>query len=592
MKSIGIITARKGSKGLPNKNKLLLLGKPLFEWTIQAAINSKSLTNIILFSDDEDIVSITSEKYPTVQIVPRPAEVSGDKTTHQETIKYVIDHLEYISPEDIIIILQPTSPQRTNKLIDNAIECFFNNKKSRDIDGLSTYQISDGCYGEKLYKLEHENDSLFMVPCLNKNTSLRQECTQLYKENGAIFIQTVKSFINGIKMQIPTTSSSLSAKTVIPMITDIMVDIDTQDDLLKVSDLMSNNIIKNRPRFMIGDREIGPGLRPFVIVEIGINHEGSIEKAKQMVRDAKLSGAECVKFQCHVIEDEMANEAKETIPGNADVSIYEIMSRCAFNLSQEEEIMNYVKDLGLIYMSTPFSRAAADRLESMGVEAYKIGSGECNNYPLIKHIASFGKPVIISTGMNDIASVSPAVDIFRNAGIPFVINQCTSMYPTPYNKVHLNGLNDIKKHYPDAILGLSCHSMGIWTCFGAQGLGACVFEKHFTSNLNWEGPDVPISITPQELKDLIVGLDAIWKAIPGEKKILHEEQVTIDFAYASVVTIAPVKKGEAFTSNNTWVKRPGTGDFMAKDYDMIISGDVVASKDLESDVVLRKTDIK
>jgi sialic acid synthase SpsE len=252
------------------------------------------------------------------------------------------------------------------------------------------------------------------------------------------------------------------------------------------------------PAIKIRERLIGPEYPPFVIAEIGINHEGNLDKAIQMVNDAADANCECVKFQCHVIDDEMIPNS--VVPGNAKESIWEIMSRCA--LSEDEDILlkEYVEVKGMIYMSTPFSRAAAIRLEKMGVPAYKIGSGECNNYPLIRHIAQYGKPVILSTGMNDLNSIQPAVAILRKAGVPFGLMHCTSMYPTPYDRVRLGALRDLAIAFPDAVLGLSDHSLGNYTCFAAVALGACILEKHFTSNLDWPGPDVAISITPFELK--------------------------------------------------------------------------------------------
>ena len=157
----------------------------------------------------------------------------------------------------------------------------------------------------------------------------------------------------------------------------------------------------------INSRKIGDKHPVFVIAEIGINHEGSYKKAKKMIKDAHDSGAECVKFQCHIIEDEMI--PNDVIPANAKESIWDIMKRCSLSQKEEEKLKKYTEELNMIYLSTPFSRAAANRLEEMNIPAYKIGSGECNNYPLIKHIASFGKPIILSTGMNDISSIRKSV---------------------------------------------------------------------------------------------------------------------------------------------------------------------------------------
>ena len=160
---------------------------------------------------------------------------------------------------------------------------------------------------------------------------------------------------------------------------------------------------------LIQNRKIGPGFPPLVIAEIGINHEGSLETAFQMADAAWKAGAEVIKHQTHVVEDEMSKDALKVIPGNSNVSIYEIMKRCALSEEDEVKLKEYVESRGMIFVSTPFSRAAADRLERMKVSAYKIGSGECNNLPLIKHIASFGKPMIVSTGMNDTSSVKKTV---------------------------------------------------------------------------------------------------------------------------------------------------------------------------------------
>ena len=321
-------------------------------------------------------------------------------------------------------------------------------------------------------------------------------------------------------------------------------------------------------KFKIGNREISDSTAPFVIAEIGINHEGSIDKAIQMVDDAAEAGCECAKFQCHIIEDEMI--PNNVIPGNADESIWDIMARCRLTYDETVKLKQYVESKGMIYLSTPFSRAAANRLETLGVEAYKIGSGECNNYPLVSHIASFGKPIILSTGMNDIASVTPAVEILRKAQVPFALLQCTSMYPTPYEKVQLGGVSQLKEAFPDAIVGLSDHSLGIYTCLGAVPLGARILEKHFTSDKTWPGPDVPISIDPRELKELVVGSRAIFSALGGQKEIHQEEQPTIDFAYACVVTTQAIQAGELFNASNTWVKRPGTGEIKAKDYESVL----------------------
>lgn len=345
--------------------------------------------------------------------------------------------------------------------------------------------------------------------------------------------------------------------------------------------------MSTKPSLSIGERRIGPDYPPFVIAEIGINHEGDIKKAKRMVDDAAGAGAECAKFQIHVIEDEMI--PNDVVPGNAKESIWKIMDRCKLTEEEDQELKRYVEAKGMLYLSTPFSRAAADRLERMGVRAYKIGSGECNNYPLVDHIARFGKPVILSTGMNDISTVRKSVEIFEKHRTPYALLHCTSMYPTPYEKVRLGGINDLARAFPNAVLGLSDHSLGIYTCLAAVAFGAAILEKHFTSDKSWAGPDIPISIDPRELKELIVGSDAVHRALGGSKDILPEEKPTIDFAYACVVSIQPIARGQALTRENIWVKRPGTGEIRAVDYEKVLGR--TATRDIPNNTQIRWNDL-
>ena len=340
--------------------------------------------------------------------------------------------------------------------------------------------------------------------------------------------------------------------------------------------------------FFIAGRLIGPEAQPFVIAEVGINHDGSLEKAIQMVDAAADAGAEVIKFQCHITDKEMI--PTDMTPGEiSSERLWDIIKRCELSETEERQVQQHSTARGLIYLSTPFSREAADRLNAMGVPAFKIGSGECNNYPLIDHIARMGKPMIVSTGMNDIASVTKMVEIIRRHGTPLALLHCTSMYPTPYEKVRLGGIADLANSFPGVPIGLSDHSLNIWTCLGAVALGAYILEKHFTISRSWPGPDVPISIEPRELADLIAGSKAIWQARGGAKTILPEEQPVIDFAYATVVSIKPIQKGEVFNMENVWVKRPGLGTIKAERFEEVLGK--VAMRDLAADTHILPSDI-
>lgn len=343
------------------------------------------------------------------------------------------------------------------------------------------------------------------------------------------------------------------------------------------------------PELNIGGRLIGPGHPPLVIAEIGINHNGSLELAREFVDAAASAGVELVKHQTHVVSDEMSGAARRVIPGNAQESIYDIMARCALSEDDEIALKDYVESKGMIFLSTPFSRAAADRLERMGVGAYKIGSGECNNYPLLEHVAAFGKPIILSTGMNSIESVAPAVAIFEKARIPYALLHTTNLYPTPEHLVRLGAMVELAKAFPGAVVGLSDHTTNNLACFGAVALGASILERHFTDSMHREGPDIVCSMDVQACRELIQGSRILHKEIGGSKSPLPEEQVTMDFAFATVVTIADIKAGEVFSKTNLWVKRPGTGALPAKCFNELLGKK--ALRDLKADTHLQKEDV-
>lgn len=317
--------------------------------------------------------------------------------------------------------------------------------------------------------------------------------------------------------------------------------------------------------FKLGNLEIG-GDDILIVPEIGINHNGSLEIAKQMVEAAHRAGARIIKHQTHVIDDEMTPEAKKVIPGNSDKSIYQIMSECSLNEKDEIELKKYTESLGMVYLSTPFSRAAADRLNRMGVVGYKIGSGEMNNYPLVEHIAKFGKPIIISTGMNSMDSVKKVVSILKKYNVPFALLHTTNLYPTNPEQVRLGAMQELMKEFPDIPIGLSDHTTNNLSSFAAVALGAKIIERHFTDTMSRKGPDIICSNDENSLKELINGCSSIQKMLGGHKMALAEEKVTIDFAFATVCAIDDIKKGEVLSEKNIWVKRPGTGEIKAEYY--------------------------
>ena len=218
---------------------------------------------------------------------------------------------------------------------------------------------------------------------------------------------------------------------------------------------------------------------PLIIPEIGINHSGSFEKAIKIIRSAKRAGAKLIKNQTHVIDDEYSIEAKKLVPRNASKNIYDLIKDCSFSIEEEYKLKKFTEKLGMEYISTPFSRAAVDRLVKLKVKLFKIGSGEFNNIPLIEYVCKQNKPLILSTGMNNLKQIYKTVSILKRHKIKFALNHCTNIYPSNYSHARLNFITKLKEIYPKTVIGLSDHSRDNLTSYASISLGAKMIEKHF-----------------------------------------------------------------------------------------------------------------
>ena len=201
----------------------------------------------------------------------------------------------------------------------------------------------------------------------------------------------------------------------------------------------------------IANRKIGKESFPLVIAELGINHGGNLALAKKMVDAAAKSGCEAIKHQTHFIDDEMTEDAKKIIPPNADKSIWEIMEKCSLTKDEEIDLKKFTEDLQMIYISTPFSRNAADFLAEIEIPAFKIGSGECDNLLFVEHIASIGKPIILSTGMQNSVSIENPIKIIESFKVDYAILECTNIYPCPPDQISLGSITDLYSKFDEGL---------------------------------------------------------------------------------------------------------------------------------------------
>lgn len=305
---------------------------------------------------------------------------------------------------------------------------------------------------------------------------------------------------------------------------------------------------------------------PIIIAEAGVNHNGSVERAIAMVEAAVSAGADYIKFQTFKAENLVtARAAKaEYQKQNQPDSDSQLEMLRALELSENDfrRIAAYCRELGIGFMSTPFDIPSADFLATLGMDYWKIPSGEITNLPLLRHIGRFGSKVILSTGMSTIDEVKAAVDVITTAGTErsdIILLHCTTQYPAPYPSVNLRAMNALAPLGCGSV-GYSDHTRGIEVSIAAAALGASVIEKHFTLDRNLPGPDHKASLTPAELTQLCSSVRHVAEALGnGAKEVSEAERPNIAIARKSIVAARHIAKGETFTDENLTVKRPATG---------------------------------
>ncbi len=328
-----------------------------------------------------------------------------------------------------------------------------------------------------------------------------------------------------------------------------------------------------------------------IIAEAGVNHNGSIELAKLLIDEAVESGVDYIKFQTFKSENLVTKTAKQADYqkkniGNSDNSQYNMLKKLELSEEQHFELIEYCNNKGIKFFSTAFDMDSIDFLTSLNLGLWKIPSGELTNYPYVKKIASFGEPVILSTGMSSPEEISDTVNLLVSCGLPkekITILHCNTEYPTPMCDVNLLAMNSIKKQFQTEI-GYSDHTVGIEVPIAAVALGAKVIEKHFTLDRNLSGPDHKASLEPSELKAMVSAIRNIEQALGSEeKKVSSSEMKNKAVARKSIVAAKAIKVGEMFSEENLTVKRPGIGISPMK-WESVIGQ--VAIRDFEQDELI------
>jgi N,N'-diacetyllegionaminate synthase len=303
-----------------------------------------------------------------------------------------------------------------------------------------------------------------------------------------------------------------------------------------------------------------------VIAEAGVNHNGSLVTAKQLVDVASEAGADMVKFQTFSADRLVTMSANKAEYQNkttgASESQYAMIKKLEISLEMHEDIIAYCKQCNIEFFSTGFDIQSIDLLDDLGLEQVKIPSGEITNLPYLRHVGKYGKPVILSTGMANMGEIETALDVLETSGTQrknITILHCNTEYPTPMEDVNLKAMLTIRDAFGVAV-GYSDHTLGIEVSIAAVAMGATVIEKHFTLDRTLPGPDHKASLEPGELKEMVQAIRNIEKAIgDGIKRPSTSEMKNIPIVRKSIVAANPIKAGESFTNKNLTVKRPGIG---------------------------------
>ena len=314
----------------------------------------------------------------------------------------------------------------------------------------------------------------------------------------------------------------------------------------------------------------------FIIAEAGVNHNGSIELAKKLIDIACDAKANAVKFQTFKTENLVSKNASKAQYQKQttckEESQFDMIKKLELDINTHKELISYAKEKNITFLSTPFDHESIELLDNLGIEIFKIPSGEITNLPYLQKIGALKKKVILSTGMSNINEIEDALNILTNAGTKkqnITVLHANTMYPTPINDVNLNAMLSIKKTF-DVKVGYSDHTLGIEVDIAAVALGASVIEKHFTLDKTMNGPDHKASLEPDELKQMVKAIRNIELAMgDGIKKPSPSEKPNMQVARKSIIANKEIKKGEKFSKENLTIKRPGNGISPMKFYDII-----------------------
>jgi sialic acid synthase len=563
-----IIPARGGSKRIPKKNIKMYCDKPLLVHSIEQAKQSKLIDRIVVSTDDNEIAEIA--KKSGAEIIMRPKHLAEDHSTDYDFMKHFLDNNSQTI--HMLVHLRPTYPNRDVNVIDNCINTLLMHNW---YDSLRTVIPNEFKTPYKMYKIN--NDEKILEPLLNGGNNPDQTLPQTYIHNGYVDCVWPKTILE---------QNSVSGTKIYPYVLDKkeIDDIDILEDFVNSSRKYRE---RNKKVINLGGKLIGEDYPCFFIAEAGINHNGEMKYAKQLIDMAHRCGADCVKFQKRTIKRILTKEGLErpyTGARSFGPTYGQHKEFLEMSFNQFKEMKEYADNLGILFTASGWDEESVDFLYDLGVPFFKMASADLTNFPLLVHTAKKGLPIIISTGMADMETVVKAYDIVSKYNNDIIILQCTSTYPALPDDIHLNVIQTYKKRFPNAVIGYSGHENGLAISLGAVALGAKVVERHFTLDRTMKGGDHAASLEEPGFQRLVRDIHILERARGGyEKKMWECEKPCFLKLSKSLVSTCKISKGTVITREMLTTKGPGRGISPMRMEEII--GKVI-QEDIDEDIIL------
>lgn len=546
-----VILARAGSKGLPNKNALPLCGQPMISYTIAHAKAAGCVDTFVLSTDGDELAAIGEAN--AINVIRRPESLATDTATIDAAARHAVEQAESTSGISFstVVILYGNIPVRPTALIDDAVAML----RRTEADSVQSVHPVGKHHPYWMKQVDDEGRMSHYQP---NAIYRRQDLPPVYMLDGAIIAVTRDSLFR-VAPDDPHAFLGTDRRAIITKPGDT-VDVDDSVDLQRAEALLLANAKDGpcfSPHFEIGNTPVGEDRPPYVIAELGVNHDGRVETACELVAAAKDAGADAVKVQLfdanHLLSDEAMLASYQQ--GNAE-SVFDMLAKLQLNYEELLQVRATAKQFGLSFIATCFSIELFDQLEAIEPDAIKFASPDAVNLPLIEAMASLDKPLLISTGTCTFNELKTTARSLHGRDVAFL--HCVSAYPVPKGQANLPRIESLRQHLR-APIGYSDHTADLYGgMLAVASCNACIIEKHLTYDRSAVGPDHAASFDPDQFKQYVT---LVREAFSGKLSI-DTSEVEADVRHVSrqsVCAARPLRKGQVISREDLTVKRPGTG---------------------------------